>query len=84
MIFLKHLLLAWAEWRGDDLTALKLSKDIAMADFTRLDAAVDRALAKIGTDATALAQAVQDAANEQPAIDALTAKLDAVVPAPAG
>ena len=82
MTFLKRLLLAWAEWRGDDLTALKLSKEIAMADLTKLDAAVDRAIAKIGADAAALAQAATDAANLQPAIDAVTAKLDAVVPEP--
>ena len=83
MTFLKRLLLAWAEWRGDDLTALKLSKEIAMADLTKLDAAVDRIIAKVGTDAAALAQAATDAANLQPAIDAVTAKLDAVVPEPA-
>ena len=83
MTFLKRLLLAWAERRGDDLTALKLSKEIAMADLTKLDAAVDRIIAKVGADAAALAQAATDAANLQPAIDAVTAKLDAVVPAPA-
>ena len=82
MTFLKRLLLAWAEWRGDDLTALKLSKEIAMADLTKLDAAVDRIIAKVGADAAALAQAATDAANLQPAIDAVTAKLDAVVPEP--
>ena len=82
MTFLKRLLLAWAEWRGDDLTALKISKEIAMADLTKLDAAVDRIITKVGADAAALAQAATDAANLQPAIDAVTAKLDAVVPEP--
>ncbi len=83
MTFLKHLLRAWAVWRGDDLTALKLSKEIAMSDLTKLDAAVDRIIAKVSADAAALAQAATEAANLQPAIDAVTAKLDAVVPAPA-
>ena len=83
MTFLKRLLLAWAEWRGDDLTALKLSKEIAMSDLTKLDAAVDRAIAKVGSDAAALQQAAQDAADLQPKIDAIAAKIDSAVPAPA-
>lgn len=83
MTFFKRLLLAWAEWRGDDLTALKLAKEITMADFTKLNAAVDRVTAKVAADAAAIAQAAHDAANVQPEIDAVTAKLDAIAPEPA-
>ncbi len=82
-IFLKHLLRAWAVLRGDDLTALILSKEIIMADFTKLNAAADRVAAKVGADTAAIAQAAQDAANVQPEIDAVTAKLDAIAPEPA-
>ena len=83
MTFLKRLLLAWAEWRGDDLTALKLSKEIVMADWTKIDATIDRVIAKDAASGAAVAAAQQSELNMQSEIDARDAKLSAIAPLPA-
>lgn len=78
-----HLEFHWAEFRGDDIKALKIMKDIIMADYTKFDASLDRVAAQVAADAAAIDAFKAADANAQSEIDARTAKLDTIVPPPA-
>lgn len=83
MKIVHHLSHQWAVLTGNHIRALIIMEQILMADFTAFDAALDRVTAKLTADDAALAAAQTADAALQSELDARTAKLDALAPAPA-